>query len=271
MPTPTRKAPDDGSAGARKRPRLSDEQVEDVAQTDSFSDGFFGSEIDFDDEALQMVDEYDVFQPEPDVDVTCVANSGDDPFIDGATRDDEDEDEVPSSQGEADSGEPYTIGKIHGEYPTSSQTSMRNTSPSRQSSAPSNRQLGALPALGGDLEKEEDIDFSAYVSMPDAGFPPAAAVSSDSSMPVFMPASQVPIDRSELASNGTRSKPAVKSGIKLAGGGGALKPISLEDIKASAEKLTNYQRDTRWKPQARLRAMPPPVTACYTCSSACGG
>ncbi|KAG9091090.1 hypothetical protein FS749_016802 [Ceratobasidium sp. UAMH 11750] len=260
MPTPTRKAPDDGSPGARKRPRLSDEQVEDVAQTDSFSDGFFGSEIDFDDEALQMVDEYDVFQPEPDVDVTCVANSGDDPFIDGATRDGEDEDEVPSSQGEADSGEPYTIGKIHGEHTTSSQTSIRNTSPSRQPSVPSNRQLGALPTFGGGLEKEEDIDFSAYVPMPDAGFPSTAAVPSDSSMPVFMPASQVPIDRSELASSGTRSKSAVKSSIKLAGGGGALKPISLEDIKASAEKLTNYQRDTRWKPQARLRAMPPPVT-----------
>ncbi|KAG9098302.1 hypothetical protein FRC06_006559, partial [Ceratobasidium sp. 370] len=270
MATPTRKAPDDGSPGARKRPRLSDEQpiepLEDVTQTDSFSDGFFGSEIDFDDEALQMVDEYDVFQPEPNADVTCVANSGDDPSIDGADPRD-DEEEVPSSQGEADSGESYTIGKIHGpssatgEYPSSSQTSIRNVSPSRRSSAPSNRRSGALPALDDGLEKEDDIDFGAYIPMPNAaGSPSTTTVLSDPCVPTFIPASQVPIDRSELASSGTRSNPTIKSSIKLAGGGGALGPISLEDIRASAERLMNYQQDTRWRPQTRFRNMPPPVT-----------
>jgi hypothetical protein len=119
----TTTALEDDSPSVRKRPRLSDEgtaeEVANVARSDSFSDGFFGSEIDFDDEALQMVDEYDVFQPEAELDITCVANPGGDPFLDGAnagTDEDEDEDEVPSSQGDADSGEPYTIGKIHGEF-----------------------------------------------------------------------------------------------------------------------------------------------------------
>ncbi|KAG8714021.1 hypothetical protein FRC09_018069 [Ceratobasidium sp. 395] len=270
MPTPTRKvnaaaAPDDGSPEARKRPRLSDEEpvkeLENVARTDSFSDGFFGSDIDFDDEALQMVDEYDVFQPEPDIDVTCVAHSGDDPFIDGAnTRDDDEENEVPSSQGEADAGDPYTIGKIHGEYP-SSQTSIRDTSPSRKPATSFNKPAAALPTVDDGLEKEEDIDFGAYVPIPAAvGFASTAAVLSDSSMPTFMPASQVHIDRTELAPSGAGSKPATRSNIKLAGGGGALRPISVEDIKASADKLMVYQQDTRWKPQTRLRNMPPPAT-----------
>jgi hypothetical protein len=116
----TTSALEDDSPSVRKRPRLSDEQtteeVVNVARSDSFSDGFFGSEIDFDDEALQMVDEYDVFQPEAEFDITCVAGAGDDPFLGRANPDtDEDEDEVPSSQGEADFGESYSIGKIHGE------------------------------------------------------------------------------------------------------------------------------------------------------------
>jgi hypothetical protein len=83
-----------------------------VARNDSFSDGWFGSEIDFDDEALQGVDDYDVFQPK--LDVTCVAHSGDDPFLDGDNP--HDEEEVPSSQGEADANGGYMIGGIDGDY-----------------------------------------------------------------------------------------------------------------------------------------------------------
>ncbi|QRV80418.1 DNA recombinational repair protein BRCA2 [Ceratobasidium sp. AG-Ba] len=252
MSTPTRK-------GARKRPRLSDEQLtqeeQHVAQGDSFSE-FFGSEIDFDDEALQMVDKYDVFQP----DITCVANSGDGQFLDGpGTRgeEDENEDEVPSSQGEADAGEPYTIGTIHGEYPSSSQCSVPNGSPSRRP-PPFNKSPPALLSLDEPPRKDEYIDFGAYVPIPAAvGFASTSAVLDDPDMPTFMPASQVPIDRSELGSSVTRPKP--KSSIKLAGGGAALKPISVDDIKASAQKLMNYQQDTRWKPQTRLRKMPPPM------------
>lgn len=88
-----------------------------MARSDSFSDGFFGSDIDFDDETMQMVDEYDVFQPE--VDVTCVANSGDDPFLGGANGSpgaEEEEEEIPSSQGEADAVGLYTVRDIHGEF-----------------------------------------------------------------------------------------------------------------------------------------------------------
>ncbi|KAG8739881.1 hypothetical protein FRC10_005015 [Ceratobasidium sp. 414] len=224
MATPTRKALDDGSPGARKRPRLSDEQpierLENVARTDSFSDGFFGSEIDFDDEALQTVDEYDVFQPEPDVDVTCVVNSGDDPFVDGADpRDDEDKDEVPSSQGEADSGGAYTIGEIN-----------------------------------EDDKRETDIDFSALVQ-PAVGISSAPMdISYSDSMPTFVPASQVPIDRSELPDGVTFPKPVKRLGIQLAGGAGGLVALTEEQIKASAEKLMAYQRDTGWKPQPRVKA-----------------
>lgn len=274
-----------------------------MARTDSFSDGFFGSDIDFDDATMQMVDEYDVFQPE--IDVTCVANSGDDPFLDGANGNPEEEEEIPSSQGEADAVGLYAIGDIHGEcklvarlnandldpailgdYPSSSQSPLRNASPSagafkRTSSrqlknlgppvpapifpsklpSPSKRSVHVAGFDDDDPEKETDIDFGAYVNpIPAAvGFASASAVLADPDIPTFMPASQVPIDRSELASASVRSKPAVKSSIKLAGGGGAIKPISAEAIKASADKLMGYQKDTRWKPQARLRTMLPPV------------
>ncbi|KAG8763946.1 hypothetical protein FRC11_008273 [Ceratobasidium sp. 423] len=274
-----RKADGDGSPRAGKRPRLSEEvQNEEpvhVAQSDSFSDGWFGSEIDFDDATLQVVDDYDVFQP--GVGVTCVAHSGDDPFLND-DRLPEDEEEVPSSQGEADGGE-YMIGKVHGEHP-SSQSEARDASPSLGAfKRVSSRNLSLGPPIPGpffsketdplshqqggpgpDLDPEDtpakdaDIDFGAYVSIPDAvGFTSAEATLSDPSLPTFIPASQVLISDRESAI----PKPAAKLKIKLAGGGGAIKPITAEEIKLSASKLMAYQQDTKWKP--RSRNMPPSV------------
>ncbi|KAL5640302.1 hypothetical protein ACGC1H_007540 [Rhizoctonia solani] len=260
-----RKADGSDSPRAGKRPRLSDEEPN-VAQSDSFSDGWFGSEIDFDDATLQAVDDYDVFQP--DMAVTCVAHSGDDPFLkDGYLP--EGEEEVPSSQGEADGGE-YAIGKVHGDY-LSSQSEARDASPTFRCASSHNLSLG--PPIPGLFSKEteslpddtlddtstKDIDFGAYASIPDTvGFTSAETVLSDSSLPTFMPASQVPI--SDRGSTGI-SKPVVKLNIKLAGGGGAIKPITAEEIKLSANKLMAYQQDTKWKPQNRSRNMPPPVVA----------
>ncbi|EUC56706.1 BRCA2, oligonucleotide/oligosaccharide-binding domain 1 protein [Rhizoctonia solani AG-3 Rhs1AP] len=260
-----RKADGNDSPRAGKRPRLSDEvpseEPANVAQSDSFSDGWFGSEIDFDDATLQAVDDYDVFQP--DMNVTCVARSGDDPFLKGGHP--EDEEEVPSSQGEADGGE-YAIGKVHGDY-LSSQSEARDASPTFR--RVSNLSLASVPSLlppketeplpDDTLDDTSTIDFGAYVSIPDAvGFTSAEAMLSDPSLPTFMPASQVPIsDRGSTAI----SKPVVKLNIKLAGGGGAIKPITAEEIKLSANRLMAYQQDTKWKPQTRSRNMPPPVAS----------
>lgn len=132
---------------------------------------------------------------------------------------------------------------------------------SSKSPSPSKRPVHIAGLDDGDLENEADIDFGAYVNpIPAAvGFASATAVLADPDIPTFMPASQVPINRSELASTTTGSRPTVKSSIKLAGGGGALKPISAEAIKASANKLMGYQQDKHWKPQTRLRTMLPPA------------
>lgn len=121
------------------------------------------------------------------------------------------------------------------------------------------------PSVGADDEdvpgKGVDIDFGAYVPIPAAvGFASYDSVLSDPSLPVFVPASQVPIADSELASTSSIPKPTAKSKVKLAGGGPAIKPITAEDIRLSANKLMNYQLDTKWKPQARARNMPPPIT-----------
>ncbi|CAE6514695.1 unnamed protein product [Rhizoctonia solani] len=275
-----RKADGDDSPRAGKRPRLSEEvpneEPANVAQSDSLSDGWFGSEIDFDDATLQVVDDYDVFQP--DTDVTCAAPSGDDPFLDDGLP--EDEEGVPSSQGEADEGE-FMIGKVHSEYP-SSQSEVREASPTLgafKRVGSRNLSLGPpIPGLffsketnplsyqGGGTEpdldhedaptKDTDIDFGAYVSIPDAvGFTSAESALSDPSLPTFIPASQVPIGDRESAV----PKPVAKLKIKLAGGGGAIKPITAEEVKLSANKLMAYQQDTKWKPQTRSRNMLPPV------------
>ncbi|CCO29828.1 Breast cancer type 2 susceptibility protein homolog AltName: Full=Fanconi anemia group D1 protein homolog [Rhizoctonia solani AG-1 IB] len=244
----------DDSPRPGKRPRLSDEAPDEesanVAQSDSLSDGWFGSEIDFDDATLQAVDDYDVFQPGLD---------SNNPFLD-------DDQEVPSSQGEAD-GTKYAIGKAHVNY--SSQSDGRDVSPTLETKR-INFNLSPVPAFSKEAElvphitsldedipdKDADIDFGAYVDIPDAvGFTSAEAILSDVSLPTFMPASQVPIDRESL----TFPKSVPRLNIKLAGGGGAIKPITTEDIKASASKLMAYQQDTKWKPQFRSRTMLPPV------------
>ncbi|CAE6406499.1 unnamed protein product [Rhizoctonia solani] len=268
-----RKANGDDSPRPGKRPRLSDETPDEepvnVAQSDSLSDGWFGSEIDFDDVTLQAVDDYDVFQP--GVATSCVAH-GDHPFLtNGHLPEDE---EVPSSQGEAD-GTGYAIGGARVEYP-SSQSETRDASPtlealkrvssnniSLQSTIPGqifSKEADSFPLqdalLAEDSTKDTDIDFGAYVAIPDAvGFTSAEVVLSDASLPTFIPASQVPIDRE----SSSVPKPAPKLNIKLAGGGGAIKPITAEEIKVSASKLMAYQQDTKWKPQARPRTMPAPV------------
>ncbi|CAE6399509.1 unnamed protein product [Rhizoctonia solani] len=261
----------DDSPRPGKRPRLSDEtpdeELTNVAQSDSLSDGWFGSEIDFDDATLQAVDEYEVLQPE--IDVQYVAR--DDPFLNnGHLPEDE---EVPSSQGEAD-GTKCVIDGVFSEC-LSSQSEARDASPCLEafghSSSP-HRSPGPGPCspkkaeylphreglFGEDVPtKDIDIDFSAYVSTPGAvGFTSAETASSDPSLPTFMPASQVPIDRELIA---TMPKPAPKLNIKLAGGGGAIKPITAEEIKLSANKLMAYQQDTQWKPQIRSRVMSLPT------------
>ncbi|ELU39385.1 BRCA2, oligonucleotide/oligosaccharide-binding domain-containing protein [Rhizoctonia solani AG-1 IA] len=261
----------DDSPRPGKRPRLSDEtpdeELTNVAQSDSLSDGWFGSEIDFDDATLQAVDEYEVLQPE--IDVQYVAR--DDPFLNnGHLPEDE---EVPSSQGEAD-GTKCVIDGVFSEC-LSSQSEARDASPCLEafghSSSPhrspgpgprSPKKAEYLPhregLFGEDVPtKDIDIDFSAYVSTPGAvGFTSAETASSDPSLPTFMPASQVPIDRELIA---TMPKPAPKLNIKLAGGGGAIKPITAEEIKLSANKLMAYQQDTQWKPQIRSRVMSLPT------------
>ncbi|KAF8688651.1 BRCA2, oligonucleotide/oligosaccharide-binding, domain 1, partial [Rhizoctonia solani] len=261
----------DDSPRPGKRPRLSDEtpdeELTNVAQSDSLSDGWFGSEIDFDDATLQAVDEYEVLQPE--IDVQYVAR--DDPFLNnGHLPEDE---EVPSSQGEAD-GTKCVIDGVFSEC-LSSQSEAREASPCLEafghSSSPhrspgpgpcSPKKAEYLPhregSFGEDVPtKDIDIDFSAYVSTPGAvGFTSAETASSDPSLPTFMPASQVPIDRELIA---TMPKPAPKLNIKLAGGGGAIKPITAEEIKLSANKLMAYQQDTQWKPQIRSRVMSLPT------------
>ncbi|KAJ1302729.1 hypothetical protein OPQ81_003043 [Rhizoctonia solani] len=278
-----RKADGDDSPRAGKRPRLSDEAQDEeptsVAQSDSLSDGWFGSEIDFDDATLQAVDDYDVLQP--GVDVTCVAHSGGGSFLEDG-RPPKDEEEIPSSQGEVDAGD-YVTRKLHSQYP-SSQSEARDASPTLGTFKRVNSLNVSLgPLIPGSLFPKEadslslrrddvsfdmkhedtpiedtDIDFGAYVLIPDAvGFTSAETLLSDPSLPTFMPASQVPIGDQE--SIGAIPKPAARLNIKLAGGGGAIKPITAEEIKQSANKLMAYQQDIKWKPQTRSRNMHPPV------------
>ncbi|CUA67485.1 Breast cancer type 2 susceptibility protein homolog [Rhizoctonia solani] len=176
--------------------------------------------------SLMAVDDYDVFQPD-------TTHSGD-PF-----------EEVPSSQGETD-GE-YMIGKVRGEC-LSSQSEV--TSPTFKRT---NTTLGPpIPGKETPLEAS-DIDFGAYV-LPDAvGFTSAGAALTDPSLPTFMPASQVAIDSAI-------PKPVARLNIKLAGGGGAIKPITAEEIRLSANKLMTYQQDTKWKPRPRNMPTPAPET-----------
>ncbi|CAE6503053.1 unnamed protein product [Rhizoctonia solani] len=273
-----RKAEGEDSPRAGKRPRLSDEAPSEepvnVAQSDSLSEGWFGSEIDFDDATLQAVDEYDVFQPD-----TTVANSRNNSFLDGCLP--EDEEGVPSSQGEADGEHAFSM--FHGEY-ASSQSEPRDASPtlgafkrvgsrnlstgppipgpsfSKEKNLPPHSSDGGLTNMDNDdgPTEDTDIDFGAYLSIPDAvGFTSAEAALSDPSLPTFMPASQVPIGEREAMI----PKPVARLNIKLAGGGGAIKPITSEEIKLSASKLMAYQQDTKWKPQTRSRNVPPLVAS----------
>jgi hypothetical protein len=132
-----------------------------------------------------------------------------------------------------------------------------------ESDAPLHRQIDLHPEVDGEdvPEKATNIDFGAYVPIPTAvGFASTEDILLEPSLPMFIPASQVPIARSELASTSTVSKPTVKLNVKLAGGGRAIKPITAEEIRLSADKLMGYQQDTKWKPQARPRNMHPPVT-----------
>ncbi|KAH7338915.1 BRCA2, oligonucleotide/oligosaccharide-binding, domain 1-domain-containing protein [Rhizoctonia solani] len=173
------------------------------------------------------------------------------------------------------------FGMIHGEY-LSSQSEPRDASPtlgafkhvssrnlsmgppipgpsfSRAELPPHQRDGGLLDMDNDDAPaKDADIDFGAYVSIPEAvGFTSADAALSDPSLPTFMPASQVPIGEREARI----PKPVARLNIKLAGGGGAIKPITSDEIKLSASKLMAYQQDTKWKPQTRSRNVPPPVT-----------